>query len=68
MILTSIVIPVPHEVMYACIPLAGGRATKHVLLGFADTKCAMELRQLGFPSDYGALGEAFETGEVGNHS
>lgn len=41
-----------------------GTAEKHMLLAFGETGCVNKLRDLGFPGDYGSLGEEFETGEV----
>ncbi len=41
-----------------------GVAEKHLLLGFASAECTRQVRGLGFPGDYGALGEHVETGEV----
>ena len=39
-------------------------ALKHLLLGFGKTDCVNALRNVGFPGDYGELGEVVETGEV----
>jgi len=41
-----------------------GIAEKHLLLGFSNAGCVKEVRSLGFPYDYTALGEHVETGEV----
>jgi len=51
--------------MHIVSTIAGGKALKNVLLSFSYHDCEDELQSLGFPKEYGALDETFETAQVG---